>query len=133
MSYPEISFDPSRPDVLLRLEALLTLAVVDIAYQHFYPGRWGVFALLFLVPDLSLLGFMLSRGRLAAAIYNLAHNCVLPLALGLSAWHWGWRLGGQLALIWVAHIAFDRVLGYGLKFPGEFKFTHIQASASPVR
>jgi hypothetical protein len=29
-----------------------------------------------------------------------------------------------------AHISFDRCLGYGLKFPGVFRYTHIQRSAS---
>ena len=47
-----------------------------------------------------------------------------------------WRLNGnwllfvvllvQLALIWVAHIAADRAMGFGLKYPTEFKDTHLQ-------
>ena len=30
------------------------------------------------------------------------------------------------ALIWIAHIGFDRALGYGLKYPTFFKETHLQ-------
>ena len=30
-----------------------------------------------------------------------------------------------LAAIWVAHIGFDRVLGYGLKFEAGFGETHL--------
>jgi len=122
-----------RPDVLLRLEGLFELVLVGVAYQHIYPGRWGLFALLFLAPDLSLLGYLRSQGRFAASLYNFAHNYGLPVALGLSAWRWGWPPAGQLALIWIAHIAFDRLLGFGLKFPGEFKLTHIQACAFPAK
>ena len=122
-----------RPDVLLRLEGLFELVLVGVAYQHIYPGRWGFFALLFLAPDLSLLPYLHSQGKFSAALYNSAHNYVLPLALGLGAWRWGWPLGGRLALIWIAHIGFDRVLRFGLKFPGEFKLTHIQACASPAK
>jgi hypothetical protein len=30
-----------------------------------------------------------------------------------------------LTLIWVAHIGFDRLLGYGLKYPVAFGATHL--------
>jgi hypothetical protein len=30
-----------------------------------------------------------------------------------------------IALIWIAHIAFDRLLGFGLKYPTQFKDTHL--------
>jgi len=133
MSAAEPSFPLFRPDVLLHLEGLLWLAVSCAGYQHLYPGRWGFFALLFLAPDLSLLPYLHSQGKFSAALYNSAHNYVLPLALGLGAWRWGSLVAGQLALIWIAHIGFDRVLGFGLKFPGEFKLTHIQACASPAK
>jgi len=81
-------------------------------------------------PDLSLLAYLRSRGRAAAAIYNSVHNYVLPLALGFAAWQWNSPLSGKLALIWLAHISMDRALGFGLKFPGDFKFTHLQSCTS---
>jgi hypothetical protein len=31
----------------------------------------------------------------------------------------------SLALIWVAHIGFDRLLGYGLKYATAFGHTHL--------
>jgi Domain of unknown function (DUF4260) len=119
-----------RPDVLLRLEGLLTLVAECVAYQRIFPGHWGLFALLFFVPDLSLLGYLRSAGKSSAAVYNLVHCYVPPLALGLLAWEQRSPLGGELALIWLAHISFDRFLGYGLKFPGVFRYTHIQSSAT---
>jgi hypothetical protein len=30
-----------------------------------------------------------------------------------------------VALVWFAHIGFDRVLGYGLKYPTAFAHTHL--------
>ena len=39
---------------------------------------------------------------------------------------------GELSLIWTAHISMDRMLGYGLKYPASFKFTHIQSTANPA-
>ena len=32
----------------------------------------------------------------------------------------------QIALIWLAHIGFDRSLGYGLEYPSGFRDTHLQ-------
>ena len=120
----------TRPDVLLRLEGLLTLVAGCVANQRIFPGHWGLFALLFFVPDLSLLGYLRSAGKSSATVYNLVHSYVLPLALGLLAWNQRSPLGGEFALIWLAHISFDRCLGYGLKFPGVFRYTHIQSSAT---
>ena len=34
-----------------------------------------------------------------------------------------------IALIWIAHIGFDRLLSYGLKCPTQFKDTHL----NPIR
>jgi len=31
----------------------------------------------------------------------------------------------KIALIWLAHIGADRLLGYGLKYPTTFKDTHL--------
>jgi hypothetical protein len=31
----------------------------------------------------------------------------------------------SLAIIWLAHIGFDRALGYGLKYAAGFGFTHL--------
>ena len=31
-----------------------------------------------------------------------------------------------VGIIWTAHIAMDRALGFGLKYPTSFKDTHIQ-------
>ena len=112
------------------MEGLLTLVAACVAYQSIYAGHWGLFALLFFVPDLSLLGYLRSAGKNSAALYNLVHSYVAPLALGLLAWKVRSPVGGEVALIWLAHIGFDRCLGYGLKFPGVFRYTHIQRSAS---
>jgi hypothetical protein len=101
-----------------------------VAYQRIFPGHWGLFALLFFVPDLSLLGYLRSAAKSSATVYNLVHSYVLPFVLGLLAWKERSPLGGEVALIWLAHISFDRCLGYGLKFPGVFRYTHIQSSAT---
>jgi hypothetical protein len=109
--------------ILLRLEGLAVLAAAVAAYMHLGAG-WGVFAMLFLLPDLSFLGY-LAGSRAGAIAYNAAHSYVGPVAL------LGLGLAGDasvalaLGLIWSAHIGLDRALGYGLKYGSEFGATHL--------
>jgi Domain of unknown function (DUF4260) len=113
----------TRPSALLRTEASALLIATLFTYQHLHYS-WLLFALLFLTPDLFMLGYLASV-RVGAAIYNLAaHTLTLPLALLFISYLEHWHLA--IALIWIAHIAFDRLLGYGLKYPTYFKDTHLQ-------
>jgi hypothetical protein len=114
----------THPAALLRIEeaALLTLSL--FVYQHLHAS-WLLFAILFFTPDLSMLGFLINT-RVGAATYNLVHTLTFPLALLLASYIEHWPLASALTLIWTAHIAFDRLLGYGLKYPTFFKDTHLQ-------
>jgi hypothetical protein len=87
-------------------------------------GRWGLFALLFLLPDLSMVGYLAGR-RVGAASYNAAHSYFGPAllaALGAVLHAHGALL---IACIWAAHVGFDRLLGYGLKYATSFGDTHL--------
>ena len=111
------------PRAVLRLEGLAVLAAALAAYQV-VGASWGAFAMLFLVPDLSFLGY-LGGARVGAIAYNVAHSYIGPvalLALGLVV-----DLPAVLALglIWAAHIGLDRALAYGLKYGREFGATHL--------
>ena len=110
------------PLILLRLEG----ATVFIAALFFYGQQgfsWWQFALLILVPDLSAIGY-LSNKAIGSLCYNVAHTYILPLSLALVGLTTGSMLALQLALIWLAHIGIDRLVGYGLKYPTDFKDTH---------
>jgi hypothetical protein len=115
---------PFAPALLLRLEGFAVLCVT-VALYFWQHGPWWLLLLLFLAPDLSMLGY-LAGSRVGAVCYNLVHTYVLPLALVLSGALVGVPLVIWLGLIWCAHLGFDRVLGYGLKYPTEFKDTHFQ-------
>ena len=114
----------THPATLLKLEETLILTLTLFAYQHLHLS-WLLFAILFFTPDLFMLGYLLNT-RIGAAAYNLAHTLTLPLILLLASYLQRWYLAEALALIWTAHIAFDRLLGYGLKYPARFKDTHLQ-------
>ena len=111
------------PRLLLRMEGAALLLSALLGYS--WSGQpWWLLAALILVPDASMLGYLVGP-KVGAAIYNAAHSTIAPLLL----------LGGSalldnhvtlgLALIWLAHIGFDRALGYGLKYVSGFSDTHL--------
>ena len=114
----------SRPSLLLQVEEAALLATAIALYARFHLS-WLLFAILFFAPDLFMLGYLASP-RIGSAIYNLGHWLVIPLALLAIALYQNHPTTLAIALIWIAHIAFDRLLGFGLKYPTAFKDTHLQ-------
>ena len=112
-----------NPRPLLQLEDAGVFFLSMAAY-YLNHGSWGLFVLLFLVPDVSMVGY-LSDARLGALLYNAVHTYIGPLLLGSYGIATDHRTPLLLALVWVAHIGLDRALGFGLKYPTEFKDTHL--------
>lgn len=109
---------------VLRVEAIAVFALAVGLYVH--SGAPLVeFLVLFLVPDLSFVGYLFGT-KVGAAAYNAMHSYVGPVALGALA-----GLGVlpaaalPIAFIWAAHVGFDRALGYGLKYANAFGETHL--------
>jgi hypothetical protein len=108
---------------LLRLEGLTLFAGMTLLYAV-WDGSWWVYAILFLAPDLSFLGY-LAGPRLGAIVYNAAHSYMAPMALMTVGFALSSPLVLSIAMIWLAHIGIDRALGYGLKYRAGFGFTHL--------
>jgi hypothetical protein len=111
------------PRTLLRIEGAVALVGASFAYSAL-GARWSVFALLFLVPDLSMLGYLAGR-RAGAACYNAAHSYVVPALLAALATVSSAHGLLPIACIWAVHVGFDRMLGYGLKYGSSFGDTHL--------
>jgi hypothetical protein len=109
--------------LFLRLEGLAVAAVTVALYAR-TGASWWLFAALFLAPDLSMLGYLVSSCW-GARCYNAIHSYVTPATLGLCAllFHADGLL--PFALIWGCHIGVDRLMGYGLKYPAGFGWTHL--------
>ena len=108
---------------LLKLEELAQ-ALLAVAVFSRLPYAWWVLPATFLLPDLSMVGY-LAGPRVGALSYNLVHHKALAIAVGVAG-----GLLGQPALlltgtILLFHSAFDRLLGYGLKYASGFKDTHL--------
>jgi hypothetical protein len=108
---------------LLRFEGLALLGGAAALYGR-SGGDWRLFAVLFLAPDLSFAGY-LAGPRVGAAAYNALHSTVGPLMLAAAGIALEQHLAVSVALIWLAHVGFDRMLGYGLKYARGFTSTHL--------
>jgi Domain of unknown function (DUF4260) len=109
--------------IALRLEGLAAVTAAMAVYAR-SDFSWLAFAILFLTPDIAMLGYFAGH-RVGAQGYNLAHTYVLALALTLAGFFGGVPFAAAGGLIWIAHIGFDRALGYGLKYPTAFGDTHL--------
>jgi hypothetical protein len=113
----------NMPGVLLRLEGTAVLVMAMWAYAQLGFG-WLAFALLLLWPDLAFVVYAINP-HWGSIVYNLLHSYSLPLGLTAVAFTLSWSIGLQIAIIWLAHIGMDRTVGYGLKYAGQFKETHL--------
>jgi hypothetical protein len=115
---------------VLRLEGLVLFIGMTLLY-YIWDGSWWVYALLFFVPDVSFAGY-LGGPRTGALVYNIAHSYLAPVALMTGGFATASPLVLSIAMIWLAHIGFDRALGYGLKYAAGFTFTHLGRIGSPT-
>ena len=108
---------------MLKLEEFLLFGLALFLFSQLNYGL-GWYALWFLAPDLSMVGY-LANPRVGAWTYNLIHHKGLAVAV--------YVLGSLLAIPWLmfagtillGHSSLDRVFGYGLKYPDAFQNTHL--------
>jgi hypothetical protein len=108
---------------VLKLEELALFGLAVYLFSLLDISGWW-YAVLFLTPDLSMLGY-LHNPQTGAFTYNLVHHKGTAVALYL--------IGTLLGLPWVqfvgvlllGHSSFDRVFGYGLKYSDAFQHTHL--------
>ncbi|MFL5681160.1 MAG: DUF4260 domain-containing protein [Chloroflexota bacterium] len=112
------------PAIVLRVEGLAAF-VAGVALFGSLRGEWLWLVPLLLLPDVSIAGY-LSGPRVGATVYNVIHNWALGLAVigvGVLVTAPALQLAGAIL---VAHVGMDRLVGYGLKYPDQFKITHLQ-------
>ncbi|TDN89109.1 uncharacterized protein DUF4260 [Salegentibacter sp. 24] len=107
----------------LKLEelAMLVLGVFVFTQLDF---AWWWFLVLFFTPDFGMQGYLLGN-KIGALIYNLFHHKGLAVVLWLLGFYFHNEVFQLIGVILFSHAAFDRILGYGLKYEKGFKFTHL--------
>ena len=114
----------SRPKALHQLEGLTAFAICVALYSQYGEG-WLLAVALFFAPDLALLTYAISSSA-GTAIYNILHTYTLPAVLGSIGVLMPQPLLWSIALIWAAHIGFDRMLGLGLRSPGSLNYAQLR-------
>jgi hypothetical protein len=108
---------------ILQAEGFAVFAIALVAYGHL-GFSWRLFVLLFLAPDLSFFAYA-AGPRAGAFAYNAVHSYVGAIVLAIVGYTFSNPFLDALALIWLAHIGLDRLLGYGLKYSSGFSDTHL--------
>ena len=113
----------SHPIFVQRFESAAFLLAIVLQY-HFLQGSWLLFALGFFAPDIMIIGYLLGN-KIGAISYNIGHSLTIPILLSTLGYISNHNSIHIIGLIWLAHIAFDRALGFGLKEKTSFMHTHL--------
>jgi len=109
----------------LKLEevAMTAIAIYFISLHHLGLSVW-VWVFLFFTPDIGMLGYLINT-RIGAVAYNLFHHKGIALLLAALGYYFQNEMLLAVGLLLFAHASFDRIWGYGLKYPDSFKHTHL--------
>lgn len=110
--------------VLLKLEGLAVFLACLFAYNKLEVS-WSLFFILWLAPDLSMIGYLISKQR-GAVLYNLVHTYLFSLSIVFAGVVMQNNLLIAIGVIFTSHIGLDRLLGFGLKYGSGFKDSHLQ-------
>jgi Domain of unknown function (DUF4260) len=108
---------------LLQLEGLALFALAIAFYIQTGAG-WKLFAILILVPDISMI-FYIAGPRIGSYGYNTMHSTIGPIAATAAGVFLNQPLAIDVGLIWAAHVGIDRAMGFGLKYATSFGDTHL--------
>jgi hypothetical protein len=116
--------------LILKLEEL-AMWIGCIILLYLSHAEWWWYTLIFLGPDISMIGY-LAGNKTGAWSYNLFHHkgvaCII-LSIGLCMINnnvfadYSWIINTGIILF--GHSSMDRFFGYGLKYENGFKFTHL--------
>jgi hypothetical protein len=110
---------------ILKLEeaAMASIGIYFLSLYNLGLPIW-LWVILFFTPDFGMLGYLLNT-KVGAVTYNLFHHKGIAIALAAIGYYWHNDVLIAIGLLLFAHASFDRIFGYGLKYPDSFKNTHL--------
>ena len=109
---------------VLKLEELGLLLLFSFVYFLYFGGTWALFLSLFLVPDVAFFLYIVNK-KAGTMAYNFMHHRGVMVLLAFIGYYSHHKILIFISLIFLAHISFDRVAGYGLKYLDDFDKTHL--------
>ncbi|WP_419868338.1 DUF4260 domain-containing protein [Chryseobacterium sp. CT-SW4] len=110
-----------KTQLKLEYAAFLILGIWAFMQTQF---SWWWLAALFFAPDISMLGYAVNN-KMGAFFYNLFHHFGIAIILYLAGILLALPYLSMIGTVIFSHSAFDRLLGYGLKYPDSFHNTHL--------
>lgn len=110
---------------ILKVEELAMAAIAIYFLSRYDLGLplW-LWVILFFAPDIGALGYLVNT-RIGAFTYNILHHKGIAIAVAAIGLFMHNEITISIGILLFAHSSFDRIWGYGLKFPGSFKSTHL--------
>ena len=109
--------------VILKLEEI-GMFLVGLFFFYQLDFAWWWFWALLLTPDIGMLGYVVNN-KIGATLYNIFHHKGLAVMIGIIGFYLVNQYLMLAGVILFSHAAFDRIMGYGLKYNEGFKFTHL--------
>lgn len=107
----------------IRLEELAMMAL-SLYGLYFFNAAWWYYPLLFLGPDISMLGY-LAGNKTGAFVYNLFHHKAVAIIIFIAGTSFEQHALMLTGIVLFGHSSMDRFFGYGLKLKEGFKYTHL--------
>lgn len=108
---------------LIKLEEAAMLAFA-VYVNSLLPFPWWYFLAWFLSPDIGFIGYAINP-RVGAVTYNVLHHRGIAIAVGVAGLILDLPPLMLAGTVLFGHCAFDRMLGYGLKYSDSFNNTHL--------
>lgn len=118
-----IELHPSLKRLLILEELAIFLgSVIFFGLVTYYS--WWMYALLFFLPDVAFAAYLINT-QVGSWVYNFLHHKGVMIVLILAGYYLSIPILLAVGIVFLGHSSFDRVVGYGLKFPDDFKHTHL--------
>lgn len=116
---------------ILKLEdcGVLLLSVFLFSQLSF---AWWWFLVLFLTPDVGFVGYAFNT-KIGAFCYNILHHKGVAVVFYILGTLMAIEFFQLVGVIMLGHAAFDRLLGYGLKYNDSFHHTHLGYIGKPSK
>ncbi len=110
---------------ILALEetAMAAIAIYLLTIYNLGISIW-LWVPLFFSPDISMLGYLVNT-RVGTITYNVFHHKGMAIAIAAIGYYLNNDIVIATGILLFAHSSFDKVLGYGLKYPDSFQHTHL--------
>jgi hypothetical protein len=108
---------------ILKLEEFCMFLFGVFLFDQLHFAWWWFLALI-LLPDISMIGYLINN-KTGAVCYNIVHHKGVALITYIAGYYLHNEILQLAGVILFAHSSMDRTMGYGLKYFEGFKFTHL--------